>query len=64
MSLNIYIQFLATLPLPLSTIPVHLVASPGYPADKKNPDGKLRLLTRTILLDHTVIGTHNLSIFF
>lgn len=30
----------------------------------RREDGKLRLLTRTILLDHTVIGTHNLSIFF
>lgn len=30
----------------------------------RREDGELRLLTRTILLDHTVIGTHNLSIFF
>jgi len=27
-------------------------------------EGRLRLARRTILLDHTVIGTHNLSIFF
>ena len=30
----------------------------------RREDGDLRLLTRLILLDHTVIGTHNLSIFF
>lgn len=27
-------------------------------------DGRLRLLRRTVLLDLTVIGTHNLSLFF
>lgn len=30
----------------------------------RREDGALRLLSRNILLDHTVIGTHNLSIFF
>lgn len=30
----------------------------------RREDGSLRLLSRLILLDHTVIGTHNLSIFF
>jgi 3-phenylpropionate/cinnamic acid dioxygenase small subunit len=37
-------------------------------ADKQDvlrrEDGNLRLLKRLIYLDHTVIGTHNLAIFF